>query len=80
MLELMDFSQIDNCNSGSFSGTNPERFQRWTDALVQVQQETGKMLFYSLVEWNSFDAWTWGPAIANSWRSESSLKPEYLSY
>lgn len=29
------------------------------------------MLFYSLVEWQSFDAWTWGPDIANSWRSKS---------
>ncbi|KAF9015722.1 glycoside hydrolase family 27 protein [Cyathus striatus] len=63
-----DYIKIDNCNSGSFQGTNEERFKRWTDALIQVKNETGKMLFYSFVEWQSFDAWVWGPSIANSWR------------
>lgn len=77
--------QIDNCNSGSYNGTNESRFQQWTDALTQVKSDTGTMMFYSLwvyryypiyasthrkysVEWQSFDAWTWGPSIANSWR------------
>ncbi len=61
--------QIDTCDSRAFDGTNEERFRRWTDALTQVYSDTGKMLFYSLVEWQSFDAWTWGPSIAHSWRS-----------
>ncbi|KAF7970851.1 hypothetical protein HWV62_22740 [Athelia sp. TMB] len=60
--------KIDNCNSGSYSGTNQERFTRWHDAQVQVQNETGKTLFYSFVEWQSFDAWVWGPEVSNSWR------------
>lgn len=66
-------TKIDNCDGGSFKGTNPERFKRWTDALTQVKAETGKMLFYSLVEWQSFDAWVWAPSIANSWRSKRCL-------
>lgn len=72
-----DYAKIDNCNSAGFNGTNPERFQRWTDALTQVQQETGKMLFYSLVEWQSFDAWTWGPALANSWRIYDDIQSDW---
>ncbi|KAF5352733.1 hypothetical protein D9756_005871 [Leucocoprinus leucothites] len=72
-----DYAKIDDCNSGSFSGTNPERFQRWTDATTQIQQETGKMLFYSFVEWQSFDAWTWGPPIANSWRIYDDIQPNW---
>ncbi|KAF9567826.1 glycoside hydrolase family 27 protein [Agrocybe pediades] len=63
-----DYTKIDNCNSGSYNGTNASRFQRWTNALTQVKAETGKSLVYTLVEWNSFDAWTWGPNTANAWR------------
>ncbi|KAG6919034.1 hypothetical protein DXG01_009744 [Tephrocybe rancida] len=69
--------QIDNCDSGSFQGTNAQRFKRWTDALNQVQEESGKMLFYSLVEWQSFDAWTWAPPIANSWRMYDDIQPNW---
>ncbi|KAF8899109.1 glycoside hydrolase superfamily [Infundibulicybe gibba] len=72
-----DYIKIDNCNSGGFVGTNAQRFQRWTDALNQVKSETGKMLFYSLVEWQSFDAWTWAPALANSWRMYDDIQSNW---
>ncbi|PFH52279.1 glycoside hydrolase family 27 protein [Amanita thiersii Skay4041] len=72
-----DYVKIDNCNSGSFNGTNPERFQRWTDALTQVKNETGRIIFYSLVEWQGFDAWTWGPSIANAWRIYDDISADW---
>ncbi|GLB35796.1 putative alpha galactosidase A [Lyophyllum shimeji] len=73
-----DYVKIDNCDSGSFQGTNAQRFKRWTDALTQVQAETGKMLFYSLVEWQSFDAWDWAPHIANSWRIYDDIQANWF--
>ncbi|KAF8575792.1 glycoside hydrolase family 27 protein [Ramaria rubella] len=73
-----DYVKIDNCNSDSFNGTNAERFQRWTDALNTLNQfEDGAMFVYSLVEWQSFDAWTWAPAIANSWRIYDDIQPNW---
>lgn len=72
-----DYAKIDNCNNDGFSGSNADRFKRWTDATTQVQSETGKMLFYSFVEWPSFDAWTWGPPIANSWRIYDDIQPNW---
>ncbi|KAF8899110.1 glycoside hydrolase family 27 protein [Infundibulicybe gibba] len=74
-----DYAKIDNCNGDGFPGSNAERFKRWTDALIQVKKETGKMLFYSLVEWQSFDAWTWAPAIANSWRMYDDIGANWRS-
>ncbi|TFK41875.1 glycoside hydrolase family 27 protein [Crucibulum laeve] len=75
-----DYIKVNRCNilpTGSFQGTNEARFKRWTDALEQVQAETGKMLFYSLVEWSSFDAWVWGPNVSNSWRMYDDIQPNW---
>ncbi|KZP14578.1 glycoside hydrolase family 27 protein [Athelia psychrophila] len=72
-----DYAKIDNCNSGSYSGTNQDRFTLWHDAQVKVQSDTGKVLFYSFVEWQSFDAWVWGPAVANSWRMYDDIQANW---
>ncbi|PPQ64085.1 hypothetical protein CVT24_008898, partial [Panaeolus cyanescens] len=72
-----DYAKIDNCDSYGFSGSNEQRFRRWKDALVQVQAETGKMMYYSFVEWNSFDAWKWGPDVANAWRIFDDIQPNW---
>jgi len=61
--------QIDNCNSDHFQGTDELRFKRWTNALAQVEKETGVKMYYSFVEWQSFDAWKWGKNVAHAWRS-----------
>ncbi|KAF8167401.1 glycoside hydrolase family 27 protein [Crassisporium funariophilum] len=71
-----EYVKIDNCNS-NFVGTDEARFRRWTDALIQVQRETGKMMFYSFVEWQSFDAWVWGNSIANSWRMYDDIEANW---
>ncbi|KAF9055972.1 glycoside hydrolase [Panaeolus papilionaceus] len=72
-----DYAKIDDCNSYSFVGTKEQRFQRWKDALIQVQQETGKMMYYSFVEWVSFDAWKWGANVANAWRIYDDIQPNW---
>jgi len=45
--------------------------------LNMLHEKTGGMFAYSLVEWPSFDAWTWGPAIANSWRIYDDIQPNW---
>lgn len=67
---LLIVRKIDNCFGEGYGGPHEERFRRWSDALTQVHKETGIWMYYSFVEWQSFDAWEWGGRVANTWRSK----------
>jgi alpha-galactosidase len=69
----IDYLKYDNC----FSTTKPvqERYQ----AMHQALNASGHFIFFSMCDWGVEDPATWGPAIANSWRTTGDINPTWGS-
>nr|ADE77708.1 unknown [Picea sitchensis] len=69
----IDYLKYDNCFN---NGTNPqERYPKMSEALSNA----GCPIFYSMCEWGDQNPATWGPKIANSWRTTGDIQDNWDS-
>ena len=65
----VDYAKLDWCNA-------QESARTWYPKMQKALNETGRHIFFAMCEWGSEDVWTWGHAVANSWRTG----PDICSY
>uniref|UniRef100_A0A0C9RJP7 Alpha-galactosidase n=1 Tax=Wollemia nobilis TaxID=56998 RepID=A0A0C9RJP7_9CONI len=69
----IDYLKYDNCYN---DGTKPQqRYPVMSAALLK----SGRPIFYSMCEWGQQDPATWGPKLANSWRTTGDIQDKWES-
>ncbi|XP_057835931.2 alpha-galactosidase isoform X1 [Cryptomeria japonica] len=67
----IDYLKYDNCHNEGVD--TKQRYTKMSEALTK----TGLSIFYSLCEWGQEDPATWGPKIANSWRTTGDVHDDW---
>jgi alpha-galactosidase len=77
-----DYLKYDNCAIPYDSITRQGivgKYQRMSDALVQVGKQFGKTFVFSLCEWGWSQVWLWGADLGHSWRTTGDIAPQWDS-
>ncbi|EGO03621.1 glycoside hydrolase family 27 protein [Serpula lacrymans var. lacrymans S7.3] len=77
-----DFLKYDNC-AIPFDDVIREgmvgKYQRMSDALVVVSQQTGTDFVFSLCQWGWNQVWLWGASLSHSWRIDGDIEANWDS-
>jgi alpha-galactosidase len=77
-----DYLKYDNCAIPYDSVTRQGivgKYQRMSDALVEVGKQFGKSFVFSLCEWGWSQVWLWGADLGHSWRTTGDIAPQWDS-
>lgn len=62
----VDYAKLDWCNS-------KEPARTWYPKMQKALNGTGRQIFFAMCEWGNEQVWTWGHAVANSWRTGNDI-------
>jgi alpha-galactosidase len=68
----IDYLKYDNCGS---NGNYQQSFTAMSNALAAA----GQPILFSMSEWGIDSPWTWGPQVANMWRTTGDIGPSFSS-
>jgi alpha-galactosidase len=68
----VDYVKYDNCNS---NGNYQQNYTTMSQALAAA----GRPILFSMSEWGINSPWTWGPSVANMWRTTGDISPTFSS-
>ena len=69
----VDYLKYDNCNNNGVSAQT--RYTTMSKALAA----TGRSILFSMCNWGQESPWTFGPSIANMWRTTGDIQPTFAS-
>jgi len=79
----VDYVKYDRCNIpyGDFPGASQEQVdQTLFTRMSQALRATGRPILFSVCDPNpGVNAWTWGPSVANVWRTTADIEDNYGS-
>ncbi|KAF9478958.1 glycoside hydrolase [Pholiota conissans] len=77
-----DYLKYDNCAIPYDNITRQGivgKYQRMSDALIQVGKAVGKNFVFSLCEWGWSQVWLWGAQLGHSWRTTGDISTQWES-
>jgi alpha-galactosidase len=69
----IDYIKVDWCSSNGINAQT--EYTKIGNAL----KSTGRAITYSLCDWGNSNVWTWGPGIANLWRTTGDISDNWTS-